>query len=308
MLAAQTTDLGLLVARVADGCVTFAPRISESLGGRACGFDRFAPLAAELHELHAVYRAGTRELHELRLRVAPRCERLRPLARASERIHLVASRDHDAIDEAGEHRRQRLGRDGQHRFVEQRESCVRLTEPHGGSARESAGERTQVLVGEAVADLYSTPRQNRNPLEVSGRVQAPDLRKKQVPAFRAVLAFYEPLRARQPAVRAPVLASDAHAYADEKCGARGEQLLARIEPRLVEALERAEGLLVAAREGGRPAKPLDVCGCERCMCVGSQESDVGVVPGARGIRRARAFEIGRLVGACGHSAGILAPA
>src|SRR5262249_2035821 len=130
----------------------------------------------------------------------------------------------------------------------------------------------------------------------------------QVAGFRAVLAFDEPLRTRQPAVRTRVLARNAHAYSDEERGARGEELLARIEARLVEALECLEGLLVAAREGSRPAEPLDVFGNERRLRVGSREREVRVVPRTRGIRRARACEIGRLVGACGHSAGILAPA
>ena len=69
--------------------------------------------------------AAPREGDHVRLLSAPTVERQRPLTRAAELEDLLAREDDGAVGEAADDRREVLGRDCNHRLVEEREAIVR---------------------------------------------------------------------------------------------------------------------------------------------------------------------------------------
>ena len=84
-------------------------------------------------------------------------------------MELLAAVDHAAVDEAGGDRRQLAGDGGQHRLVEQRETLVDAAQPDEAVALLVHGEREQVGVAEAAADLGAVGRAGATDLGVAAR-------------------------------------------------------------------------------------------------------------------------------------------
>ena len=66
--------------------------------------------------------AATGERNHLRLQVPPVRERPRPLARATDLVHLLAGEDDPAVHDPGHDRQELLGCNGDHALVQQREA------------------------------------------------------------------------------------------------------------------------------------------------------------------------------------------
>jgi len=91
--------------------------------------------------------------HEVGLRVTPVGQGLRPLGGPLQVEDVVARFDEGAVDDARSNGRHFAGGDGHHRFVEQGQAFVRAPQPHERLAAAHAGERQQIGIGEAAADV-----------------------------------------------------------------------------------------------------------------------------------------------------------
>ena len=111
------------------------------------------PCPTQLHQLGAMDEAAARERQEVGLALTPARQRRRPLACAAKLVDLFAREDHSAVDDPGDHRRERLGRDRHHRLVEQAEPLPDAAGPDEDVALNVNRERKQVRVAEALADL-----------------------------------------------------------------------------------------------------------------------------------------------------------
>src|SRR5204862_6301235 len=87
---------------------------------------RVRPRAPESHPPAAGHTACAGERYELRMRLAPRRERLSPYARTVEGVDTLPARDDAAIDERRDQRRELAPRRRQHDLVEQRQSLPDL--------------------------------------------------------------------------------------------------------------------------------------------------------------------------------------
>src|SRR6185295_13374893 len=97
-LAAQSVELSLVVEREPDGRLR---RRAEQRFARVLYLvEGLGPLPAHHHDLRAVRTALAAERHEIRLRVAPAAEGLRPLAGSAQIEAFVARLDHRAVDDA----------------------------------------------------------------------------------------------------------------------------------------------------------------------------------------------------------------
>ena len=99
-------------------------RLLAALPGQLRLGKRVAPLAVELHDPRAMREAAARERDQLRLSVAPAGQRVGPLLGAPQLERLLAARDHAAVDDAGDDRRDLVGGDADHRLVQEPEAFV----------------------------------------------------------------------------------------------------------------------------------------------------------------------------------------
>jgi hypothetical protein len=111
------------------------------------------PGAPQLDHLGPVHQALTAEWHQVRLRRAPVGQRRGPLPRAAQVEQLMACLDHGAVDDPDHDRRQLGGLDGDHGLVQRRHALGGLPQPQQRLAPASQGDRRQVPVAEAVAEL-----------------------------------------------------------------------------------------------------------------------------------------------------------
>src|SRR5581483_446135 len=263
--------------------------------------ERVAPGAAVPHDLGAVDLAAPAEGDEVGLLLAPARERVRPLAGAPRLEGLLAARDHPAVHDSRDHRRELAGGRGEHRLVEQREP---LPEALLADAREPLrvhGEREEVAVAEALRDPGRSPGGlERRPVVARALVLQRDGHH-QVPALGAVAAFAldETLRPRPPARRGTELAAEREVDADEERGAGGAERLALRDECTVGAIERREEVVDAAEHVVRVRERLQVGGRERRLRVGPREGGAGVGPGPGRERPPSLLEEG------GHRANLL---
>ena len=203
------------------------------------------------------------------LRLAPGLESFRPLARPAQRVHVLAAPDDHAVDDARHDRRELARGNGDHRFVEQREA---FRDPLGAQEHlplEVAGEGHEIPVREPLADAAGFGRDPARRLVVPRFEVAPDDGQEQVAPQGAVMPSLveQPLRARHPARRAAELAGPEEPEPEPERGARGREVVARFEVRVMGALEDPEEVLLAPHEGGGPGQPVEVLAGERSRPV-----------------------------------------
>ncbi len=262
-LASQAMNLRLLVDGGCDGVRVEVA--DQPFRGAPSLFDRRRPVAGELQDLRAVDEAVAREGHGARPRVAPIPESVGPLARPCDCVGVLTAPDHDAIDEPRRERRELSGRHRHHDFVEERQPLLDPLGPEVRLSLEEAGEGDQVGVVEPLADLRGVGRGGADGVPVPpGQVLAAGVQE-QVPALDAVAPVFvqEALRARDPARRRTPLADRQQARGDPERRARGGGRVARLEVRMVGALERPEKVVVAPEEDCRHRQPVEVLARER---------------------------------------------
>ena len=146
--------------------------LDEALARTTRLLERIPPLAVELEDLRPVHEAAPGEGDHLRLKRPPVRERPRPLARAPHLVDLLAREDHAAVDDPGDDRRQLLGRDRDHRLVEEREAVAHLTVPDQHVTLAVDREREEIAIAEALADRGPPPRRRRPPRRSPRRPRA----------------------------------------------------------------------------------------------------------------------------------------
>ena len=149
-LATEPLEFGQLV----QGCTErrLPGRIGEH-GARPERLDgRLVPTTVELEDLRAVYEAASAERNEVRLRVAPRRQGPRPLARPSKVTDLVARLDDPAVDDAGNEGGDLFGDHCHHGAVERVEPLGDPPEVDLALTPTEATEAAQVGVAAGRAD------------------------------------------------------------------------------------------------------------------------------------------------------------
>ena len=177
-------------------------------------------------------RSGCRSHHAL--------QRRGPLLRAAQLVDLLARRDHAAVDDPGDDRRQLTGGGRDHRLVEQAEALPHATRPDQPAALPVHREREEIAIAEALADLGRSGSCRGRALEVAGGVvlerdrASGDSRARRSPR---ALAFDQPLRAAEPPRRRAHLAAKREVHADPEGAAHGASELAVVEMGVMSALE-----------------------------------------------------------------------
>ena len=106
----------------------------------------------QVQKLGAVDQTLAGEGDHVRLRTAPRRQRLGPLLSAAQLGDLMAELDHAAVDGAGDDGRQLAGHDRHHGLVDQGETLIHLAVMNKGAALQVPREGDQVGVTGATAD------------------------------------------------------------------------------------------------------------------------------------------------------------
>ena len=116
---------------------------------------------------------------------------------------------------------------------------------------------------------------------IAGGGQAEHERKPQIAALDAVLplAIDQTLRPREPAAPASHLAEREQAHGHPERGPRRAEDLTRVEPELMEPLERLDRRILVPGEARRQGQALDVVGVERALRARLRESLIGIPPG-----------------------------
>jgi hypothetical protein len=130
-----------------------AGRLGEPLARPPRLLQRVRPGAVELHDLGAVHLALAAVGDQLRLRLDPVAQRGGPLPRPAQVEDLLAGLDRGAVGLAGHGRRQLAGGGGDHDLVEQGHARGGLSLQQQRVPPPHPGERPQVGLVEAVADL-----------------------------------------------------------------------------------------------------------------------------------------------------------
>ena len=155
--------------------------------------------------------------------LAPTRQRVRPLLRAARVERLLAARDHAAVDDAGEDRRDLAGGDRDHRLVEQRQALRRRALSDASQTLDVHRDREELCVAEPLADLGGPGRGVVRGLEVArqprlerGRDAADShARRTLAPRARPVAAPAEPAAGRAD------LAADRKVHAEPERAPRG---------------------------------------------------------------------------------------
>ena len=148
-LATQPVQLGLLVEhrtgnlRLAGEKFTRPLRLAH----------RLRPRAVQLHHLGSIHQTLTAKGNEVGLRVTPVAQRSRPLLRAAKVEDLLASCDYRAIGDPHDDRGHLSGGDRHHDLVEPGHTFSDLSQIDQALPPAEPGERHQVRIAEALADL-----------------------------------------------------------------------------------------------------------------------------------------------------------
>ena len=197
--SAQAMKLGDLVERGAERRLT--RRFAEPLAREQRFVQRIGPHASEGDDFRTVDEALAAIWHQVGLRVAPSRQRLRPLARASHVEQVRARREHAAVDDAGDDRRELAGGGGDHGFVEQRDAALYLTALDEHAAMALPRQAGEVRVAEPLADRCGFGKFVSRLLDVSTHDRVAGLGNQQVAALHAWVAALveQTCGARQPA-------------------------------------------------------------------------------------------------------------
>jgi hypothetical protein len=231
--------------------------------------------------------------HELWLFVAPACQGVGPIVGAARIERVLTTRDDAAVHDTREHRRHLSGGDRDHRLV--KESQTFLNEPllDANVALEMQRHSGEIRVAKTLADLAGTGCCRVCAFVIAGLLSLERNRHEEVALFDAVVpgAFDKALRAAEPSAGRSDLSSDREAHADEEPSAGGAEPFARIEVRVVGALEDREVVVHEADHRGRRREQLEVIRSQRRRLVRAQQRFVGVQPRPPGVRVATLLEL-----------------
>ena len=252
---------------------------------------RLTPRAPELHDRDAVNEADPREGDELCLVLAPAREGGGPLARAIDRVDLLAARDALAIREAGDERRELVRRHGEHHLVENGEARVDAPLTKKGTALDLSRDRDEIAIARRFADCPCLARRSLR-LGILTRRQVTVRRRHEKIASlgaRLLLGFDEPRRAREPGCAGRAAERDEPKADPERRPCRPPRLV-RLHACLVQALERAQEALVRSAKSGRPGQPLEVVPIERRIALRAREGVERIAPSTAIERRTAQME------------------
>jgi hypothetical protein len=283
-VAGQAQQFGLLVARHAqdDGVATL---LGVGAGQLDLG-QRVGPLAAQLHDLGAVDQALPAEEPQPRLAGAPAAQRHGPLVRPPQVTHVPARDDDAAVDDAGDQRRDLVGRHTDHRLVQRRQAARDLCHRHQRLAAAEPAQCVQVGVAEPVGDpgdLYE-PQVGGSRVPAAQRVQG--RRDQQVAALGAVRAGALPEVAcpGQPAARLRGPTVPVQEHGQPEGAADGGSDLPGVRPRLRGTLQRRQGDRHGPAQGGGERQPLEVVRSQATPFAGNRQLRVRLGPGPPGVR------------------------
>jgi hypothetical protein len=233
-----------------------------------------------LQDLGAVHQALAAERHQVRVGRAPVAQRRRPLLRPADVEGLLARRDHAAVGDPGDDRRHLTGSDGDHDLVEQRHALRGLAQPGQGLTPAEPGQRRQVLVAEALADLGGLAERGVGGGSVASGEAADRDRQEQVPVLGTVeLSVVEqPLGSGQPTTAAGELAPVQQREAQPERGPGAPRHIAQAQPLVRRARPHLGAVVVPTDQVGGHRKPLEVRRRERGLAIQGRELVVGVRP------------------------------
>ena len=219
----------------------------------------------QLHDLGTMHQAVTAERDEIRLSVAPMCQRRRPLLRPAQIKNLLTRLDHAAIHSPGDHLRHLIRHDRDHDLVEQGHAVDDPCLPDQRPALNAAGHGHQIEVTEPNADVggLGGDRMGAGPVSLDRVLQG--YRNEEVPLFRAVLPALvkQPACPREPAAGAGELAA---VQQDEDQPGRATDGTHHVTPAQELAMRPLPDLhapLIAAEEIRRRGEPLEILRLKR---------------------------------------------
>ena len=218
--------------------------------------------------------------HRHRLALAPDGERGRPLARALDRVDALAARDHAAIDEAGEDRRELARGRHQHALVQQRHAALDLPQADQRPPLDVAAERREIRVAGPIADPRRLDRHGEGVVEPPRHLVAEGDRQQQESPFGAFgrFAVDEALRAPEPAVGAPRLAQGHRPKADPEGRPRRRPRRPFAKTDLVDPLRRLQERFAVPGELRRKGHPIEILDAKRGRLIGRHQARVGGGP------------------------------
>ena len=214
------------------------------------------PGAVDEPKLGTVEQALAAEQDEVRLRLDPSIERLRPLARSPQVEDPVARLDDGAVDHAGDQRRHLAGRDRDHRLVQDRHAGrwlaradERLTQPESGEGRE-------VRVVEAFGERPTSTKVARALRPVAGVEAGEGTGQQQISVLdRLRPAFEQMLRSRQPTTTARRLTAAEEREAEPERRPSGSDGVTLVERLLVRARQDVARSVIAPEKVRRRSPP-----------------------------------------------------
>jgi hypothetical protein len=227
-----------------------------------------------------MHQALPAEGHQVRLRRTPAAQRRRPLPRAAQVKQLLACLEHGAVDDPDHDRRQLTGLDGDHGLVQQRHALSGLPQPRQRLAPASPGQRRQVPVAEAVAELGGLPEGGVRGRGVAlGNALECD-RQEQIPLLHTVqlAVVQQPPGPGQPAAGAGQLAPVQQAVGQPERAPGGTLRAAQPQPRLMRARQDLVAVGIPTHQVGGHGQPLQILRGKRGLPVGRRQLVEGIRP------------------------------
>ena len=257
ILPTKPVQLGQLVQRHAGRRL-----VGQQRAGPLRLVHRVRPLAPGLHDLRPVNQALTAERHEIWLGLTPAGERRRPLARPAEVEGLPARLDHSTVDDANHDGRHLVGGDGDHHFIEQRQTLCRFTLPDHDLTTAESGEHQEVRIVEPFTNLRRTAELRVRRLQLTGVDAAQRDRHQEVTLLRTVQPWvlHKGTRPRQPATPTRGLAAEHELEAQpERTAGRPGHLSTRA-PLAVAARRQVRRLIKATDQVRRRDQQFEILG------------------------------------------------
>ena len=270
-LAAKAVNLAAQIARPSRRRTVH--RLLEAPASAPRLLERVEPVAVQAHQLGAVDEAPAGERPEIGLSFAPARQRRRPLLRAAQLVDVLAREDDAAVDDAAGDRRNLAHRDGNHRLIQQSKAFAQLAVPHEEFPLHMCGERREICVSEAMADLHCSCSRGDRAFEVAAGLVLERHRDQHVPLLGALapFAFDQPLCAAEPPGGRPDLTAEHEVRADPEGTTRRTQRVTAAGMPLVGPLEDLHPfVLVAEHVRGRRQK-LEILGRERRRLSGAHQ-------------------------------------
>ena len=290
-LALQAMELPLPVEGLGGGRLVHRQRAALTRPARL--FQRLGPRTVQLHDLGPMNQTGAGEADHVGLLLAPARQGRRPLLGAPRLVRGLTARDHAAIDETVDDRRQLARGDRNHGLVQQPETLHNppLLDQQDALGLSRQGE--QVRIAEALADRDSLGCGGDRRLVVTGSLTLEHQRHQQIALLDAVatLTVDQPPGTAEPTRRAPHLPSEGEVDADPERAAHRAQQFAAIQVSVMGTLQAAHVLVVATEHVRRRRQQLKVPRLQRPRLIGAGQRLVGVPPRPPRVRLTAACEL-----------------